>query len=163
MHEHRLRESHLWAAPRVRTQSSRRPPCWRRTPAANWTKTHAEVTHAEPGAAQSSCRSYQSQLHLQATVYSRSIPNQIHCCLFSETLHFMVFPHYCWSLFWVSTTYELIRTKWGLIHGWTLFPTNTLFSPVWIMESLKWLLRTGCTIFIRWVLGEQFGSWLPFC
>lgn len=25
----------LWAAPRVRTQSSRRPPCWRRTPAAN--------------------------------------------------------------------------------------------------------------------------------
>lgn len=53
MHEHRLRESHLWAAPHVRTQSSRRPPCWWRTPAANWTKTHAEVTRAGPGAAHS--------------------------------------------------------------------------------------------------------------
>lgn len=38
-HSKRGEWTHLWAAPRAHTQSSRRPPCWWRTPVANLMKS----------------------------------------------------------------------------------------------------------------------------
>lgn len=85
---------------------------------------------------------------------SSSILIKFPCCLINDTPDFMVFPHDCCSLFWVSTVYALMSTKWGLIHRWMQFPINELFSPVWlswIMELLKALLES-CLSFKFWLL-----------